>query len=115
MEDGNIFVRFCLYGINIVGLPKVISVSQYNFLVAFNEKIKEIYLHNEYRFNNEPISFVTFDDLGYSMNNIEAILVEAKKRIGDVKDNNEIIVGDSIKDLESYQLLFDVNTSRKIR
>lgn len=107
MADGNIFMLLMNgpAAINIIGIPDVISVSQYNLLVDFNNKIKEMYENDKSYFDSFPMRFITYygsDNYNENVNNIDAILVNLKNSIGDAQEREEVILGDSIKDLDVY-------------
>jgi len=94
VTDYGICIQLCTTVSSLVWLPSTISQEQYDYLVEFNNKIKQIYNYNPSYFSNHPMIFETEDT--FSINNIDDILVEAKKRIGLSNNGNEVILGKEI-------------------
>lgn len=104
LADGNIFMQLCTDCSSIIWIPEVISISQYNSLLLFNEKIKEIYSNNKEYFDLYPMAFISnLREDKEDLNNIDTILEIAKGKIGNVNLKMETIVGDNIQQL-NYSL-----------
>lgn len=101
MEDGNVCLQLCRsedMAISLVCVPEIISENQYNLLVEFNNRVKEIYVNNKNYFDNSPMGFVLYDSDNEcdTLNNLDDILLVLKDRIGKVNSRQEVILGNSI-------------------
>lgn len=118
IKDGNIFMLLCneFEIFSIIGIPKVISKSQYNFLVTFNNELKKIYQNNKDYFDYHPMKFTTYYDNNAcydTLNNIDGILHNLKKNIGYIQEREEILLGDRIKDIDIDIVQKNTNLSIK--
>lgn len=106
VKDGNIIIQMCSgpNSFHIMGIPNVISQSQYNFLVVFNESIKEIYESNRDYFDRYPMRFTLMHSFynyyeDKNVNCIDGIVEMMKNRVVNVETKEEFILGTGITSL----------------
>lgn len=103
-NDNNIRMLLCSgISTNIIYLPEVIDINQYNCLNEFNNMIKDIYDNNKAYFDKYSMFFgyISSGDDDFSeevdINNIDSILELAKERIGSFSYSDEYRIGNDIR------------------
>lgn len=96
-DDNNIRMRLCSsISINVIYIPSVITDSQYNYLVNFNNMIKNIYMKNKTYFDEFPMQFSSNLVDEYSLNNIDNIVAMARNNVGTFSYLDEYLIGEDI-------------------